>query len=454
MKILLHSSTQDASGRTSEDTIYSCASSFNEDSSIPSFGFGEKTASLHLLPVIQPLHVSKRGTVAPTSTPAASSLPPPRPSRSVRPPRHDLPPAPAPCLKKSPNSRYCYDPFVEYETQRSSLESTRSCGRADSIDLDPDLDNEAAKEFQAGLFFARQAFEPSAGASVDHLAPPGCRTSPRHQDPHGTYSSDYDDDIGCRSLGSFPKRLPGKLAPCASYVSLASAFSSGSSEDETHDGKMRRRGRTPSIRAGKALISLAIKKLSATGVVSTAAASNNSQLTINSIRLRRPVLSKADRPSSKTSPAISALRSSVESDTDSGPEITTPSIMAASSASSSPRTTSPAHMKRLASSRVRSEAQREIKDALPATTSTQTNQNVTDESHVHLPSYHRGLRKQMYPPRVRYEIRQGLSLPTTRQPSPPAHPGHYTPRVRFSSGQDELRRPRPAFDGLRTYSMG
>ncbi|SPO21031.1 uncharacterized protein UTRI_00508 [Ustilago trichophora] len=466
------SAYKDASGRTSEDTIYSCASSFSEDSNIPSFGFGEKPASLDLLPVIEPLHVSKRVTFAPASTPAASSLPPPRPSRSIRPPRHDLPPVPATIMKKSPQSQYCYDPFVEYEAQRSSLESTRSCGRADSIDLDPDLDNEAAREFQAGLYFARQALEPGASASADHLAPPSRRTFPLYRELHGTTSSDYYEDVGCGSLDPFPARLPGTLAPCASYTTLASAFSSGSSEEGNHDAKMRRRARTPTIRAGKALISSAIKKLSASAVVSTAAASIDSQLTINTIRLRRPVLSKADRPSFKTAPAVSALRRSVESDTDSSPESSAPSITAASPASSSLRTISPSHEGRSASSRAGSEAQRErefkdaqrerefkdaqreIKDALPATTPAHKNHNVTDESHVHLPSYHRGLRKQLYPPRVRYEIRQGLSLPTTRQPSPPTTPGHYAPRVRFSSGQYELRGPRQAFDSGRIYSMG
>lgn len=453
--------TQDPLGRTSEDTVYSCASSFTEEISItPSTGT-EKTLSPGPSSVAQSFHLNKSSPNETLPSSTVTTSPPPRPPRAARPPKTSLPgTATAPkVVDKATRKPYCYDVFADYELPRASLESTRGCGRADSFELDPDLENEAAREFREGLLFARQAL--NSRDSAYHPAPSGWPASTSIPTQRRTDASDCDDDAGCFSTYLSPLQSSGPSGPSTSYVSLVSAFSSGSSNDGRDRSKLRKRARVPSTWATKALISSAIKKLSASTAAGVNATSHDSQLSSKSGRLRRrSIVTNTSQPS-RSAPSISTTRSTVGSDNDSCAEMSARSSSRAPSVSTSQLTVSPAGSLKHKSTPNVTKTKVKKKDPVPATPSTDDpgkgrgdSTSAVEEGQGSLPSFHRGLRKQMYPPRVQYEVRQDARQ-QVRPPSPSASSApRYSPRTSLLSVEHPSRGPRSAFDSLRAYSMG
>ena len=418
---------------------------------------------MEILCKIQPLYFRKPTPSADSNhVPVISRVPPPRPPRASSRPKQSTVRVIAASVPESPKPQDWYDPSAGYKSPRCSIESARGCGRADSIDLDPHLENEAARDFRRGVSFAHQVLV--FPASDDCLTPSTESTPSRSATAARTDASNSDDEVAYGPFRRCASTLPGTMGPSMSCVSLASAFSGSTSSSNCDErSKLRRRTGLLSIKAGKALLSSAIKKLSASPVAEQGpvrGAARSRDLPSNpAISPRRPALPTTAKPLN----AAATTGSSDESDGGISRDFPARSLSSPSTISLPIRGKSATSRTRRGLSQATAEAQREketkdmgrpTRPALDQDDQQRSASRIDEKVPAHLPSYHRGLRKQVYPPRVRYEVRQDLTRPACRESTPPTVPAHFPSHVRFGSAEHEEHAPRLAGGRLRKYSRG
>lgn len=247
----------------------------------------------------------------------------------------------------------------------------------------------------------------------------------------------------------------GTLRHSASRVSLASAFSNssdeGSNTNGTYEAALHRRGHAPRAQKGKTLISRAFKKFGTNRVVSDIGPSRSQDDLVNWSRSTRDMCSSPALSilSATSSPDIRSRRISSESDVS--------SVGPCSRASTPTQYSSPAFGRHRLAQQVAFEETEELMDEGVTASPRMAPDGYFDtmvDSHVHLPSYHRGLRKQIYPPRVRYELRDTpspVASPQMQQqqlPSPHSSPSQWTTKLAGinSHSFEPVRAGSPRFD--------
>ncbi|GAC73675.1 hypothetical protein PANT_9c00245 [Moesziomyces antarcticus T-34] len=358
-------------------------------------------------------------------------IPPKRPPRLRRPPRDTLA-----TQQDAPMNLDRYGTFfTRFEPPASPIESTPGCSRGDSICLDPDLASEIAKKVvQAEQQNLEQASTVPVGTR--RLDSPAASASLLFSDvteskADGRYWINAASEHTHASTSSL-----GTLRHSASRVSLASAFSNssdeGSNTNGTYEAAMHRRRHAPRAQKGKTLISRAFKKFGTNRVVSDLGPSRSQDDLVDWSRSTRDMCSSPALSilSATSSPDIRSRRISSESDLSSaGP---------CSRASTPTQYSSPVFGRHRLAQQVAFEETEELMDDGVTASPRMAPDGYFDtmvDSHVHLPSYHRGLRKQIYPPRVRYELRDTpspVASPQMQQqqlPSPHASPSQWTTKL-------------------------
>lgn len=424
----------------SQDTVFSSASSFDEQGNSST---GDEVS--RPISVYEPIHDQcMQRQPSPLSPPHLAQLdaskPPSRPPRALRPFKQDPASSSSSSSRKvpPPKRQYCYDPFVEYELPRCSLESTYSCSRADSFDLDPDIGNFVAREPKNDSIHCRQIVE-----SQDNGALAGPPTWLTLDDVMATYDTTTWalDDVGIFQMPTCPLRreqgvsslsLPySPLAPTSSSIAKATVA------DDATDG--RTRPRATSFMTGKALITSAIRKLSTTATTLTGVSSQDVSSRWTLRRTRSKLALTSELPCS-----TSVKHNADDSDEDSASEAFTPPQLSIATLPIVPSDIVPlpaiSHLKLEISKAVKEEK------AISSVVGSHNVREDTREARTSLPSYHRGLRKQLYPPRVRYEVSlASTKVPVRWQSSPiPSNPHFVSPMQ-----QPSVTEPRAAFDGPR-----
>ncbi|SNX81764.1 uncharacterized protein MEPE_00469 [Melanopsichium pennsylvanicum] len=450
--------SEDAAFRTSEETDCSFVSPTTDFAGITTLGRGKKSASLNPSAIVQPLRAVEAGI--PTQSPLTSraDLPESRPSHATRSTTRKKSPAPTFSAENpSASDGYSYYPFTEYKAPRSSFVSTHSCGRADSIDLDPDFVKRPAQALREGLFLNQQGPQPSG--SSDHIASlilP--RSSPYSKDLTIIDSLDEEEDnVIYSTVQPAPKVFSEKPATSCSFVSVASAASVSIGKiGHVAESKDCRLG--ASIKSGRAFVSHTVRKLSPRVMDSATNASNDSKHSSNSLRLRsRNFMKKAT--SFESALAHSSMQRPLESDNSLGQASDVGLVPSASYVAppSQFRTSVSGNRSMMLQARVaarKTEQEAGIGDA-PSAVTKGTKTVVPEWMHTNLPSYHRGLRKQVYPPRVRYERRNGLSHTLPRYSSPSAAPpAQFRPLVQHLSDDDQWRGPGSGLRAERPLLLG
>ncbi|KAI3483614.1 hypothetical protein L1887_53530 [Cichorium endivia] len=426
----------DLSHRMSVDTVFSQASSFSDVTIAPALkspfaaAFGEVALLCRTISTTPSLESESTDTSlgSPLSSPP---IPPKRPPRLRRPPRAALA-----TQQDAPMNLDRYGTFfTRFEPPASPIESTPGCSRGDSMCLDPDLASEIAKKvMQAEQQNLEQASTVPLGTR--RLDSPAASASLLFSDvteskADGRYWINAASEHTHASTSSL-----GTLRHSASRVPLASAFSNSSDEgcntNGTYEAAMHRRRHAPRAQKGKTLISRAFKKFGTNRVVSDLGPSRSQDDLVNWSRSTRDMCSSPALSilSATSSPDIRSRRISSESDLSSaGP---------CSRASTPIQYSSPVFGRHRLAQQVAFEETEELMDDGVTASPRMAPDGYFDtmvDSHVHLPSYHRGLRKQIYPPRVRYELRDTpspVASPQMQQqqlPSPHASPSQWTTKL-------------------------
>ncbi|SAM69111.1 uncharacterized protein UBRO_00692 [Ustilago bromivora] len=393
---------------------------------------------------VQPSHQLPSDSTSPLGVLIDNSKPPPRPPRAFRPPKQDSAPSPTRTHRRLalPSRHYCYDPFSGFEVPDSSIDSTLSRSRADSIDLDPDMYEVIAKQHKAGSTYPIQTVE---SYDNDDFAKPLAWLVLDND------TATYDTSLSALDASSLhqipkcpPRRAKGALTASTSYASLVSAFSTSSKTiDASENNKLRTQPRASSFMASKMFITSALRKLSVNASSLSGISSQDSNLTMRSLWKRRTSQSFVSQPSALAS-SVSVTHGYDDSDSDSELEAVIPKMafdatLPSTSAASSPRSTVSVLRQ------MTDKAGKEDVTTLPI--ATEPIPESVRQGHLSLPSYHRGLRKKMYPPRVRYEVFPATTKPPVRWQSPPAS---LSPRLFAATHLPSSSGPRPAFDGSRS----
>ncbi|CBQ67851.1 conserved hypothetical protein [Sporisorium reilianum SRZ2] len=351
--------THNPDGLSSQDTIYSCASA-DIDMASPSVDSQDKAISSRTKESVAAL------------SPALSTVPPPRPSRHLRPPLEQCTVESATASERRwPLRPYCYDPFAEFDDSSLPLEVADST-RADSIEIDP------------GMLHLRDRHNGNSVAppTIVEEEPLSCLTTPCRSGFTITPKRQAFDLPGFSPDPEACQRPPTSLHEALmATVPPTTSLASAASGTGCTDGRQAKHGKRAlgvgSIEA-RAIIGLSIKKLSAkrssrSGGATRAATQDKENQKLSTKALHHsasvPGIAIIGRESSHTEAAV----------------------------------------------------------------------------HLELPAYHRGLRKQVYPPRVRYTEHPNSSWSSLSDPS--LH-------LRCSSGEHgRAYAPRAAFDHTRTSTL-
>lgn len=333
---------------------------------------------------------------------------PSRPPRTVAPSR-----LPDFATQEVSASGYSCNSLSDYEAPYYSLDSQLSCGRPDSLELDPDLHNPAASEYQMGLLFAQQAI----------------RTC--HSEESLSKFVDLRGAVGSGDNGPQLFALD-TLTACTPNSSVFTERSGARADDSGDDNKLRK---SAGLKRGTALISSAFKVLSATVVERLEATrSGGRHLSGKSTCTGGASYSTGDH-SSTTELDMEARHASPESDSEAGLVHLT----------MVPWSTSPSLRAKFPKEDVAGKAH--------AALTLSNNEDAMATSLIRLPSYHRNLRKRTYPPRVRYSVRQDSSQALVGSHSVPTSP-LLDSRGCCPSGKLPCSRPRATSEGHRAPAVG
>ena len=236
-------------------------------------------------------------------------------------------------------------------------------------------------------------------------------------------------------------------AASASQLSVASAsISSGTRAINGRESKQSSHSRSPSLLSAKALLSSAIKRVGG-------GASSDSRLSSKLSWSRLYSQSSESQPSLYAAPTNARLLPA-QSYRPLSPAFYTPPASPTPTIKAIPPATSPKvdvmqsryHLWKAVD---RKAAQTLVPGAIV---------DVTAQDCGKLPSYHRNLRKQMHPPRVRYEVRELSTDLTMEKQLPPLplnvqHRAGSSAKSRHHAVEEQFSSSRRAFDATWTRSL-